>query len=776
MIRTSLRLRLFLAFLALVSLILFVGVASFVANQEIRSQVTDLRSSRVWDLTRVDLQHVGLEVEGYWSSLGSFVATDIELTPRLLRPRLRGAIQSVNETERSIVLYGIPIRILADTEAIDAAAGAVRFEDLSPGQRVEVTCAVEDGRWDATKIKLKDVKQSDKIKGIVTAHDLDGKPPDTVEIHGLSIVVEPSTDGDSRGPLGRIEKATQMVLALQRYRAAAHELVGRTQIARLAEAGPDTDRAALPAESAAEQLSEAAADFDQLVRQSDIPGQEAVGSTPSQAYSLWALTLSREQLQLDQHTGRLRELAHDDPPAAVAYLDARLDPFLEGQLLPLVYASLSQAEEDLGDQLRGVQERAAATTHIALATGGVAVITALVLGFLVWRSIREPLRALHTAARRIGQGHFDTRIDLVSRDEFGVLADAFNKMASQLSTTTVSVANLERVLDSMAAALILFDPELRITHVNRAALDLLGYEREALLGRPFDLISRCASGSSAGSTAAAFLQAKTDGGVAITERVFVRKNGSEFPVAFSGAELQSEDGPVQGFVCVAQDLSEQKRIEARIRGSLAEKELLLREVHHRVKNNMQVISSLLAMQSSDTSDPGTLEKLEQSQNRIRSMALIHEQLYRSTQLTDINMREYLEVLMDHIRRSFGRGDVVQVRLQIEDLALDIDQSLACGLIVTELVTNSLKHAFPDGRRGVVHVSLAREAAGDCVLSVSDDGRGLAVPDLDRATTLGLSLVKTLARQLRGRVEVGGASGTEVHIRFPLGVLDGSVAT
>lgn len=767
MIRTSLRVRLILAFLALVALILFVGVASFVANQQVRSQVTDLRSSRVLDLTRVDLQEVGLEVEGYWSSLGSFVATDIELTPRLLRPRLRGAIQSVDAIARSIVLYGVPIQIPSDAGPIDAADEVARFEDLAPGQRVEVTCDIEDGRWAATKIKVRDVKPSDKIKGVVTAHDLDGAPPDSVEIHGLTIVVEPSTEGDSRGPLGRIEKATQMILALQRCRAAAHELVGRTRHAALADAGP--------AEPAAERLSGAASDFDQLVRQSDIHGSDAEGSTSFQAYSSWALTLSREQIEFDEHVGRLRGLARDDPPAAVEYLDRKLDPFLEGQLLPLVYASLSQAEEDLGDQLRGVQDRAAATTRIALATGGVALVTALVLGFLVWRSIREPLRAIHTAALRIGQGHFDTRIDLVSRDEIGVLADAFNKMASQLSTTTVSVANLERVLDSMAAALILFDPQRCITHVNRAALDLLGYEREELLGRPFDRICKCASGGPAELLAEAFIRARDDGAADIAERMFVRKDGSEFPVAFSGAELRSEDGPLQGYVCVAQDLTEHKRIEARIRGSLAEKELLLREVHHRVKNNMQVISSLLAMQSSDTNDPGTLAKLEASQNRIRSMALIHEQLHRSTQLTDIDIREYLELLTDHIRRSFGRGDSIQVGLQIENLALDIDQSLACGLIVTELVTNSLKHAFPDGRQGVVHVSLARDAAGGCVLSVSDDGRGFGVPDLDRATTLGLSLVKTLARQLRGRVEVGGADGTEVHIHFPLRLLDGRAA-
>ncbi|MFN0006447.1 MAG: histidine kinase dimerization/phosphoacceptor domain -containing protein [Planctomycetota bacterium] len=774
--RLTLRLRLMLAFLALVSLILFVGVASLVANQKVRSHVDDLRSSRVLDLRRVDLQRVGLEVEGAWNPSGIFVASDIELTPRLLRPRLRGAIQSLDAAGRELVLYGVTIHVPEDVETIDAEGGELRFESLVVGQRVEVTASVEDGRWEATKIRFRGVKTSDKVKGVVTAMDLDGTPPDTIEIQGLKILVEPSTDGGSSGPLGRVVKATQVILTLQECRAAAHELVGRTLVRPVAAGEPEHGEEPQPDEPAAERLVRGASDFGQLVEESGVSASSAPGAPPTQAYLDWVLPLSTRRPQLDEHVERLRELARRDPSAAAIYLDTRLDPFLVGELLPLVYASLSQAEEDLGDQLREVRDRAAATTRIALATGGVAVLTALVLGFLLWRSIREPLRALHTAARRLGEGHFDTRIEVASRDEFGVLADAFNRMAGQLSTTTVSITNLESVLDSMAAALILFDPQMRITHVNRAALDLLGYSREELLGRPFDLICRSSPGGSPGSSDGSLGPAHPGGPVASSERVFVREDGAEFPVAFSAAELRTEGGPIQGYVCVAQDLSEQKRTEARIRGSLAEKDLLLREVHHRVKNNMQVISSLLAMQSSETSDPGIVEKLEQSQSRIRSMALIHEQLYRSTQLTDIDIRGYLELLTDHIRRSFGSREAVRVVLDVEEIALDIDQSLACGLIVTELLTNSLKHAFPDDRPGVVTIRLSKEASGDCVLSVSDDGRGLGSPDLDRATTLGLSLVRTLARQLRGRVDVVEAAGTQLRIHFPIRALDGSVVS
>src|SRR5262249_36329027 len=151
---------------------------------------------------------------------------------------------------------------------------------------------------------------------------------------------------------------------------------------------------------------------------------------------------------------------------------------------------LSQAEDDLGDQLRAVLARTATTTHVALGTSVVAVIVALVLGFLVWRSIHRPIRVLHEAAVQLGRGHLETRIQLDSLDEFGVLADAFNKMARELASTTVSMESLEGVFDSMAAALIVFDPEGHIVNVNRATLDLLGYGREELIGQTFDLVCR----------------------------------------------------------------------------------------------------------------------------------------------------------------------------------------------------------------------------------------------------------------------------------------------
>ncbi|NOT32064.1 MAG: PAS domain S-box protein [Planctomycetes bacterium] len=760
---TSLRARLVLAFLALVSLILFVGLASYSINQQVRTQVAELRSSNLIDLRRADLANVVLEFEGFWNPRGSFVATDVEVLAASSRPRLRGPIQSVDAEHEVFTVYGVPIHVTERSESGDVDDEPVRVGELLAGQRVEVTCNVSaDGTWQAHKVYLKAVKDSDKVTGAVTAAELDGVAPDTVEVHGLLIVVEPSTSSGPVSALGRIERATQMILDLQLCSTAAHELGEQsTSVPDAAADGEDDEGLETPP---AERLERTAASFIELVQNSQSEGDDPSHTAP-QDFRRGLLLMQKEIEPLRAHVARLVALAANEPVRAAAHVDAEFDPFLRARLLPLAYAYLSQAEDDLGDQLRTVLERTDETTRVALATSVVAVIVAFVLGFLVWRSIHRPIRVLRDAAVRLGQGNFDTRIQIESSDEFGVLAEAFNKMARELLTTTVSMESLESVFDSMAAALIVFDPDGNIVNVNRATLDLIGRERDELVGQTFDVMCRF----SAGESVRPGPPARDPSGlpsvrIASVEKVFVRKDGREFPVSFSGAELRSPGGPLQGYVCVALDLTEQKRIQERLRESVGEKELLLREVHHRVKNNMQVISSLLAMQATG-GDPAVIQKLEESQSRIRSIALIHEQLYLSTELARIDVRNYIETLTSQLLQSFGRLASVRFEIECDDVELDIDQSMAVGLIINELVTNALKYAYPEGRGGVIRVGLREDAGGERILSVADDGPGLPASKNGGSPTLGMSLVKTLARQLRGRVEMDGSRGTHVRVYF-----------
>jgi PAS domain S-box-containing protein len=397
----------------------------------------------------------------------------------------------------------------------------------------------------------------------------------------------------------------------------------------------------------------------------------------------------------------------------------------------------------------------------------VAAIAAIILAFVMWRSISRPIAALHTAAKSLAQGRLDTRVSVPRQDEFGDLASAFNLMAAELAKSTVSIGDLENVFDSMAGALVILDGDGRIVRTNQATQQMVQREAAQLIGLPFDFLCRAEGGKSWRPVTTP----DPDGHSTLLEREFIRADGSIVPVSLSGAELRSDEGAHKGFVCVAQDLTERKQIEERIQQSLDEKELLLREVHHRVKNNMQVISSLLEMQADSVGDARMAGPFAESQNRVRSMSLIHEQLYQSDDLANIDVRTYIEVLTAQLAHSFGDARKVEIGLEIEDLELDIDQSLSCGLIINELVVNAYKHAFPDQQEGSIRVSLLRDPEGDALLSVSDDGQGLVESLQDSSRQgLGTSLIRMLVKQLRGTMTVAGADGADVRIRFPLKAL------
>ena len=207
--------------------------------------------------------------------------------------------------------------------------------------------------------------------------------------------------------------------------------------------------------------------------------------------------------------------------------------------------------------------------------------------------------------------------------------------------------------------------------------------------------------------------------------------------------------------------------------SLAEKEVLLQEVHHRVKNNLQIIASLLRLQA-DTLDIPAAEALRQSQHRVESMALIHEQLYESSDLRQVNLAEHAQLLLSKLLYAYGAGpERISACVNMQPLMLGVDQAIPAGLILNELVSNSLKHAFPDDRKGRIDVEGG--LAGDCVvLLVRDDGAGLPESfDPAQSTSLGLRIVQILSRQLKGSLQIqpGGLKkgGSEFRITFPAGI-------
>ena len=216
-----------------------------------------------------------------------------------------------------------------------------------------------------------------------------------------------------------------------------------------------------------------------------------------------------------------------------------------------------------------------------------------------------------------------------------------------------------------------------------------------------------------------------------------------------------------------QEVLERKRAEEKIKASLKEKEVLLKEIHHRVKNNLQVVSSMLKIQSGYSQDRKTADMFRESQNRVRSIALIHEMLYQSKNLSEIDFSIYIQPITTHLMRAYGVDpNRIKLNINVGDVFLDIDSAIPCGLIINELFSNALKHAFPEGREGEVQIDLFQDRNREFTLLISDNGVGLPEGmDFKNTESLGLQLVVALADQLGAAIVFEGRVGTTFRITF-----------
>ncbi|MCW7073577.1 MAG: PAS domain S-box protein [Methanophagales archaeon] len=324
---------------------------------------------------------------------------------------------------------------------------------------------------------------------------------------------------------------------------------------------------------------------------------------------------------------------------------------------------------------------------------------------------------------------------------------------------------LESLFNCANVPIIVWDPEFRITRFSRAFEHLTGYMPEEVIGRKLRMLFPEESMDESLARIESTLGGEYWKSV---EMPILCKDGNVLTALWNSANIYAGDGTtIIATIAQGTDITEIRRSEEQIKASLRDKEALLKEVHHRVKNNLQVISSLLNLQLGYIKDKQVIEIFRESQNRVKLMALIHEKLYQSEDLTVIDFGEYIRELAAYIYYSYrANSSIVALKINAGSVLLDINTAISCGLIINELVSNSLKYAFTECKEGEIYIELHSDN-NMYTLIFSDNGVGFP-DDLDfRSTeTLGLQLVITLIKQLKGTIEINRSGGTRFKITFP----------
>lgn len=326
-------------------------------------------------------------------------------------------------------------------------------------------------------------------------------------------------------------------------------------------------------------------------------------------------------------------------------------------------------------------------------------------------------------------------------------------------------------------ALIQVDTSGHVSSWNPGAQRITGYTEEEILGKHLSIL--CTQEDVDAHFLDEELKRASEKGSSEEVRWFVRKDGRRFWARWVTHTILNADGQPSGFAKVMRDETERRRAEERLRASLLEKDVLLQEIHHRVKNNLQVVVSLLSIQANRLQRQDVIDVLNETQNRVRAIAGIHETLYASPDLANISFSDYMEQLIRGLF-SFYHVSASKIDLQIktDDMVLDITQAVPLGLVLNELMTNALKHAFPDGRTGTVWASLQYVPElplsegtldeGSAELIIEDDGVGLPSGfDIQKQESMGMYLIRVLTHQLRGSVHVSGDPRTQFRVVFPL---------
>jgi len=452
--------------------------------------------------------------------------------------------------------------------------------------------------------------------------------------------------------------------------------------------------------------------------------------------------------------------------------------------------------------------------------GALILLVTLLVVYMAVDYFVAPLRRMSEHARRVGMGDLNVRCEVDRDDELGIFARSFNRMVSQLQEAEgrkdiqarqlelivrertldlrnnnialrevigelnmeserrkVAVEALKKsekqiriVMDASVAGHVILQEE-KIQYINTTASLIFGYSREEMINENISVRDLIVPGEYERLQGMSFGRFRQPGEKPVM-LACRRKDGTTFDALVGGAVTRWDGKPA--VVATIMDISDQKQTEEELlrsklllQESLAEKEVLLREIYHRTKNNMLVIISMLQLQAMELEDEKVRILFLEMENRIRAMSLVHERLYQSQNLTEIDLGRYLEEMASTLTESMVLGHRVRVEMDCHEVWLSIDTIVPLGLAINEIVTNSLKHAFGDGRKGRIYIRLRKNSEGMVEVVVGDDGPGLPSGlDPGKARSLGMQIAANLVTgQLRGDMQVRSDSGVEYRIRF-----------
>lgn len=450
------------------------------------------------------------------------------------------------------------------------------------------------------------------------------------------------------------------------------------------------------------------------------------------------------------------ELSGENYPDAKEFFTVTIEPYFRTNLLPLIIRVRDEIQATHKKQIASLNNRLAKIGFIlAFATVG-ALLIAIALTFFLYRSIANPLQKISEAAKSIGKGNLDERINYDSGDELGELSDTFDTMAENLSQITVSRDYVDSIIEAMEDLLVVTDTDYNISRINSAGLQLLGSKEKELLGTPASEIFENQTQQIAGEQALDNIKS--------CNAEIIEEEGEAIPVSVSKGVIRNPDGNISGYVIVASDISVEKEAQEKIAQSLKEKEVLLAEVHHRVKNNLAVTSGLIEMQMWETENENAAAVLRQSQLRIRTIALVHEKLYQTDTLSHIVFDTYIEELLKTINNMYLKSaNSVEINTDLSPVVLNVNQAIPCALLINEVIVHAIKYVFVDDKSGTIHLSLQNEE--DVVTLDIRERDGLISKDEMKEDSLEMSLVKTLTKQLGGELQVLYDEGLRIVVQF-----------